>query len=60
MTGRLHQVEVDPPHTEALRREVERAESEAARLREELEQVEWLADYDRAEVAGVSLALELA
>ena len=51
MISGLDSVKVEPPSTEYLRRQVVHAETEAARLREELEQAEWLADYDRAEVA---------
>lgn len=36
------------PDLEELRHQLAAAEAEAARLRRELEQAEWLADYDQA------------
>lgn len=36
------------PTVEELRRQLAAAEAEATRLRRELEQAEWLADYDQA------------
>lgn len=38
----------DAPDLQHMRRRVAAAEAEAARLRRELEQAEWLADYDQA------------